>query len=102
MSKSTGVVLLLLGLAVGLFLGFNAKAHQATVRDWDRLSSAVAHVRVTAAARPKTPAVSIKPSSLPPISASSTWKQMSAAVETLWRSVDKLWVRVTASIGNIR
>ena len=105
MSRTAGVLLMLLGLAVGLWLGFNPKAHQETVRNWDRATSAIAQVQLpsTAGARaPQPPAATTKPSSLPQVSVSDAWKQVSAAFDTLWHSVQNLWVRVTANIGNTR
>lgn len=105
MSKTAGILLLALGLAVGLWLGFNPKAHQETVRDWDRATAAVAHVRLTSEAKPRAPqppVVKSLPGSLPKVATSAAWKQVSAAFETLWHSVQSLWVRVTASIGNTR
>ena len=105
MSKTAGVLLLVLGLTVGLWLGFNPKAHQATVRDWDRAKAAVAHVRLTSAVRlpaPQPPVVRTKTSSLPQVSTSAAWKEVSAAFDTLWHSVESIWLRLTASIGNTR
>jgi hypothetical protein len=105
MSKSAGVVLALFGLAIGLYLGFNAQAHKATVRDWDRVTAGVAHMHLTTTAKPSAlgrPAVSNKPISVPKLSTSAAWKQISTAFETLLNSVERLWTRVTASIGNTR
>jgi len=105
MSKTAGALLLVLGLAVGLWLGFNPKAHQETVRDWDWASAAVAHARVTSAGGPlvpQPPLVGTRPGSLPRVSTSAAWKEIAAVSETLWHSVQGLWVRVTASIANTR
>ena len=105
MSKTVGFLLLVLGLAVGLWLGFNPKAHQETVRDWDRAAAAVAHVRLTGAVKTpalRAPVVKIKPISLPRVSTTAAWQQVVAAFEQLWHSVHSAWVRASASIGNTR
>ena len=108
MSKAAGISLLVLGLAVGLWLGFNPKAHQETLRDWNRATASVAHLKITNAVKPRAsqasqPSAFKLPSiSVSKVSTSAAWKQVSAAFETLWRSVESLWVRATASISNTR
>src|SRR5512143_3505758 len=98
MSKTTGVLLLLVGLAVGLWLGFNPKAHQETVRDWNQATASVAHLRLTAPAKQKASQPSgfkVPSISVPKVSTSAAWKQVSTAFEMLLHSVERLWVRVT-------
>ena len=102
MSKLTVAGLLLVtGLTIGLWLGFNPKTHQQILQNWNHATAAVAHVGLAAIPKVHTlqaPAAVAKPLSQPKISTSAAWKQISVAFETLWNSVQHLWHTVTARI----
>jgi len=107
MSKFAPILLLVAGLALGLWLGFNPHAHQQVVQDWNHARTAL--VQVTAKARlTSAPAVSTKVNltthvqapSVP--NASATWKQVTTAFESLVSSLQRLWLNVTARISNSR
>jgi hypothetical protein len=105
MSKMAAGLLLIVGLAVGLWLGFNPKAHAETVRDWSRLTESVAHMRFTSAAKLPTsqaPSTAAKPAPHPQISTSTAWRQVSAQLNTFWMSLQHLWRAVAARIGRTR
>lgn len=97
MSKSAGILLLVLGLAIGLWLGFNPQAHQQTLQTWDH--SKTAFVQMTA----KAPAVHAPTSTAKPApavapTASNAWKQITIAFESMLHSLQRLWLNVTARI----
>jgi hypothetical protein len=105
MSKLGAVLLVAIGLGVGLWLGFNPRAHQATVQNWDRVNMAVTQFKTRATFKMpvlKPQASTVKPAPSVQVSASSTWKQVSAVLQTLWGSMQRLWVNVTARIGSTR
>lgn len=105
MSKMAAGLLLVLGLAIGLWLGFNPKAHQETVRDWSRLTASVAHMKFSAGVKLPTveaPKPVAKPAAQPQISTSAAWRQISTELNTLWTSVQHMWRTVTARISTGR
>ena len=106
------VLFLILGLSAGLWLGFNPQAHAQTVRKWDSTKSAFLKIKADATVQVRdlnsrlttsvqvSPKTSSKPQSQP--SASSAWKQVSNAAESLWNSMQKIWANVTAKINTAR
>ncbi len=104
----TGVILLIVGLAVGLFLGFNPSTHRAIVRWWDRetriqgraephtafslrqLDKSVARLFRTAP-RPETPPKSENPRLV-------TWDQIVAAFQAFWHALEQIWLSFIAKL----
>lgn len=103
MFKSAGL-LLILGLAVGLWLGFNPQAHRGVVQSWDNMRSGYLQVKGDAAVKMhdwftqvnlRTQAPS-QPKPQP--AASSAWRQISYAFEGFWNSLQRIWLNIRASI----
>jgi hypothetical protein len=109
MAKSA-VLLLTIGLAFGLWLGFNPQAHQQTIEKWDSVKSA--YVKFVSDTRVKIQGLSSHniitlhqgPASAPKTGpdVSSAWKQISTALAAAWNSVQRFFVNVTAKINSTR
>jgi hypothetical protein len=111
MAKSA-VFLLIIGLAAGLWLGFNPQAHQQTVQKWDSIKSAA--VKLMAESNVKiqgvnshvttslqnSPRLKSTPQSQPDISLA--WKQVSNAFQAAWISMQRFLANVTAKINTTR
>ena len=108
----SAVLLVTIGLAVGLWLGFNPQAHQQTIKKWDSVKTSYlkfmtdanlkiqglrSHITTSPQASPKVKIVS--PSQT---TAFSVWKQVTTAFETLWGSVQRFFATVTAKINSTR
>lgn len=121
----SAVLLLVLGLAAGLWLGFNPQAHQQTIQKWDSVKSeylrimagvnlktqglnstqATSSVQTHSKSRSKSaPATASQPQSQPVIS--TDWNQISTQVstafETAWNSVQGFWANISAKISTAR
>jgi hypothetical protein len=104
MSKLAPVLLVAAGLAVGLWLGFNPHAHQQIVQNWNHARTALVQTTAKVHLSP-APLTSIKINTtahLQAPSASSLWKQITTALESLMSSLQKLWLNITARISNTR
>ena len=112
MAKS-GLLLLVIGLVVGLWLGFNPQAHQQTIQQWDSVKSSFLKLKVETTA--KVPSLNFnsttsvqtnsKSKSAPTAQQPSTsfnWKQVTTAFEPIWSSLQKIWASVTAKISATR
>ncbi len=109
-----GLLLVVVGLIIGLFLGFNPATHRALVRWWDRtataspttraerpapapfslrqLDSSVARLfRTTPRAEVHTPRT--EPSTLPIVS------QIEAALHQIWLALQRLWLSIEAKFA---
>jgi hypothetical protein len=108
----SAVLLLAIGLAVGLWLGFNPQAHQQTVQKWDSVKSTTmkfiadsnvkiqgvnSHVTTSLQNSPKLRAT---PQSQP--NASLAWKQVTTAFESVWNSMQRFFANITAKINTSR
>ena len=108
MFRSAGV-LLIFGLAVGLWLGFNPNAHQRMVESWDHAkslyvqatsdSSVKVHnwftgvdswTRTNSQTNSKTDTQ---------LTESPAWRQISAVFETFWSSLQRIWLDVKANLA---
>ncbi len=101
MAKSA-VLLLAIGLAAGLWLGFNPQAHAQTIKSWDQAKASYVQFKAQASTqiRQLDTEVSAEGKSSPSAEpdASATWKQISTAFESFWNSVQKIWSNITAKI----
>lgn len=107
MSKFAPILLVVAGLAVGLWLGFNPHAHQQVVQEWNHARTALvqmtakAHLASAPAAGSKINLTThVQAPSVP--NASAAWKQVTTAFESLVSSLQRLWLNVTARISNSR
>ena len=108
----SAVLFLILGLAVGLWLGFTPQAHQQTIQKWDSVKSAYLKIKAESPVKIQglnsnsTSSVQTSsrskaaPQSQP--AGSSAWKQITTAFETIWNSVQRFWVNITAKINTTR
>jgi len=115
----SGVLLLILGLAVGLWLGFDPQAHQQTVQQWDSIKTSFTNT--TAQTNLKLPSVSSntttttttsnkkgsKSSSSTSTTSSSPgqpsfsldWNRVTTAFHDIWTSLQRTWASITAKIN---
>ncbi len=104
MSKIAPVVLVIAGLAVGLWLGFNPRVHQQIVQDWNHARTALVHMtaqlRLSPARTSSTRTVTTPHVQVP--SLSTIWKDITTAFDSLTRSLQRAWTSVTARIPNAR
>lgn len=98
----TAVILLFVGLAAGLWLGFNPTTHKALVRWWDRETASQARAQphsvlslrqldagvsrlFRSAPKPRTAPKSETPTLL-------AWNQIVAAFQAFWHALEKIWL----------
>ena len=116
------VLFLILGLAVGLWLGFNPQAHQQTIQQWDSVKSAFLNLKsgssvqirglssqtASTSSSKSSPKSRHAPESQPAVStpsqpnASTAWKQVTTAFESFWSSLQGIWANITAKINSTR
>jgi hypothetical protein len=104
MSKLAPVLLVAAGLAVGLRLGFNPHAHQQIVQNWNQARTAVVQTTAKVHLSP-APLTIIKISTTTHIqapTASTAWRQITTAFESLVSNLQKLWLNTAARISNTR
>ncbi len=101
MSKIAPILLVVAGLAVGLWLGFNPHAHQQVVQDWNRARVAFVHAEASLHLGSKT-ALAPKTTRVEPIttspSATAAWKQITTAFESLVNSLQRWWQSISTRI----
>lgn len=111
--RNYSLLLILAGLAVGLFLGFNPTTHRDLVRWWDSTAAKQGQAQRTPAVislrqfdssvarlfrtspRPQSSTRS-EPATLP------GWSQIVAALQTLWHSLQRIWLSLVASFKGPR
>jgi hypothetical protein len=124
MTRST-VLLLIVGLAIGLWLGFNPQAHQQTVQQWDSIKSSFLKFKTGAssnlpglnfnststtqtsskskskfASQPQQPTAQHPTTQQP--TPSFDWKQITTAFAPIWNSLQSIWASIMAKIGATR
>ncbi len=105
------VLLLLVGLAVGLWLGFNPATHRALVRWWDRTNASEARTRETPTATISLTQIdrsinrwfrtATQPQS-PPREKSSpapSSNQVVSLLQAFWHALEQAWARLLVSLG---
>ncbi len=104
--------LILAGLAVGLFLGFNPTAHRDVVRWWDS-ATAKASTSQPQAQRPTAVfslrqfdssvarlfRTSARPQSSTRSEPATVWSQIVAALQQLWHALQKIWLSIAAKFA---
>ena len=112
------LLLILAGLAVGLFLGFNPTTHRDIARWW---SSATAQAAVSQRQANRTPAPLIslrqfdnsvarlfRTATRPQTSVRSEpatlpgWSQIVAALQAFWHALQQIWLSLVASFGRAK
>ncbi len=104
-----GLLLILAGLAVGLFLGFNPTTHRDLVRWWD--STNASHQRSAVRTAPglislrqfdnsvarlfrTAPKAEVRPQTQP--ATLPGWAQIQAALQAFWQALQKIWLSIEA------
>jgi hypothetical protein len=107
MTKS-GTLLLIVGLAAGLWLGFNPATHRQLIRFWDNMRIGQAQAKPLAAVEihqwdsrvgvwlrspSRTPSARVSP----PV-ALPGWTQITAAWRAFWSALQGIWVSLLVKI----
>ncbi len=105
------VLFLLVGLAVGLWLGFNPTTHRDLVRWWDRTNATQARNRETPTATISLNQLdrsinrwfrtATQPQSAPreKSSPAPSSNQIVALLQTFWHALEQAWARLLVSLG---
>ena len=120
----SAVLLLIVGLAVGLWLGFNPQAHQQTVQQWDNIKSSFLKIKSGTAV--KAPSLNISNTSTTQVSSKSKskskntsqaqqpvaqqpttqqpapsfdWKQITTAFAPILNALQSIWANITAKLS---
>ncbi len=106
-----GVLLVLIGLVVGLWLGFNPTTHRELVRWWDRTTAgerrAGAGQTATIDLRQLNRRIDrwfrteTRPQSTPPAASSPvpTGNEITATLLAFWHALQQVWVRFLLTLG---
>jgi hypothetical protein len=110
MGKSA-VLLVLLGLVVGLWLGFNPTTHRELARWWDHTAAPAAHTsgtptadvnlrqldrRITRWFRTEARPQSTPPAASSPVPSSN---EIVATLQAFWHALEQVWVRLLQTLG---
>jgi hypothetical protein len=115
----SGVLLLILGLVVGLWLGFDPQAHQQTVQQWDSIKTSFMNTKAQTNLKlpslssntTTTTTTSNKKGSKSSNSTSTTssspsqpsfsldWNRVTTAFQDIWTSLQRTWANITAKIN---
>jgi hypothetical protein len=103
-----GILFLLVGLAVGLWLGFNPAAHRDVVRWWDRTSRAETSASVPSAFSSRQLNRSLsrllrstpRPQAAPQSERNTvpTGSQISTELQALWNALQRIWLDFIARL----
>jgi hypothetical protein len=92
-------LLLILGLALGLWIGFDPQEHQKAVQAWSEAKASFVNIQTqvslkfhewAAESNPGTQTVSV--SVTKPIA--EFWRQLSSILVNLWNSIVTIWLRI--------
>lgn len=107
MFKSAGL-LLVLGLAIGLWLGFNPQAHQKVLQSWNETKASYLKIQTQIAAKfngwgtqlssTKQTASNSSANSVPKW-INTAWQQLASIFNTIWNSVRRLWSSISANLN---
>lgn len=102
MFKFAGL-LLLLGLAVGLWLGFNPQAHREALQSWDGAKAVSVNIQtqVSAKLHEWTGQSGSQEQSAPnsaPRPTETAWGQLTSILHTLWSSIQRFWLSISAKL----
>ncbi len=107
----SALLLLLVGLAVGLWLGFNPTTHRDLVRWWDRTTAGQARASETPSAAVSLRQIdrsitrwfrtTTRPQSAVPEKSSPapTWNAVVAMLQALWHTIEQAWARFLLNLG---
>ncbi len=106
MIKSAGF-LLLLGLAIGLWLGFNPQAHEKVVQSWNDAKASYMRIQkqvMTQVNGWTTQLGSTKQTASNSVGSvpkwiNTAWHQLASIFNTIWSSARKLWLSLAANLN---
>ena len=97
-------LLLLLGIAIGLWFGFNPQARQKLLENWGQAKSA--YLRVQAQVKTKFNGVALQLSSTKqgapgsvPKWINTAWRQLTSIFNAIWISARRLWLSISSNIN---
>jgi len=89
-------VLFVLGLALGLWLGFNPQAHGKTIKSWDDARASFVTVKVNVSDAMHNWTVSLKSNEQSGGQKMTVvWKQISSIFTTIWDGAHRTWTEIT-------
>ena len=94
-----GAVLLVLGIALGLWIGFNPQAHEKAVQSWEDTKTTFVKVQTDVSAATHEWGLELKSSGQGGTEqVHNVWKNFLSVLTTLWDSVRHLWVSLTTRL----
>lgn len=107
MAKSA-VFLLIVGFALGMWVGFNPQLHKQVVDTWDHAKASFMNIQAQVSGKasnssnntvsqpaPQTQ-VKSKPGAQP---TSVVWRQISSMFAALWNSMQHIWLQIRADLN---
>lgn len=95
----TFTVLFVLGLALGIWLGFNPQAREKTDSSWDEAKTFLVTMKTQIPAVTQDWMIQLKSSVQSGArQVSFAWRQTSVVFTSLWDSVHHIWLRLTTGI----
>ncbi len=102
----SAVFLLLIGFALGAWLGFNPQSHQQVVNDWNRAKSYIVSLQSrgsvsTSGLTTQTNTQTQTQAKSKPVAQPNTViaRQISSMLATLWNALQHLWVQIRADLN---
>lgn len=104
-----GLLLLIAGLVIGLWLGFNPAAHREVLRLWHEATVSQARTQPSAEVSIRTldtqiarlfrisPRAQVTRRSQP--NAAPVWNQIVAMLQAFWHALQRIWLSI---VGNVR
>jgi len=95
----TITALFVLGLALGLWIGFNPQAHEKAARSWAEVHASFLTVKAGVSDAMHNEAVSLKSSGQTGSQwMAVVWKQASSIIATIWDDVRRTWLEITSRL----
>ncbi len=97
-------LILILGLALGLWIGFNPKAHQDAVQSWDREKASFQALQVEASVKFhewSSPNVSggASPSIEIPQPLLTFWRDFTSTLANIWDAIVNVWMKIIRGLS---
>ncbi len=96
-------VLFVLGLALGLWVGFNPQSHEKTIKRWDEAHASFITVKANVSDAIHNWTVNLKSSGQTGNQKITiVWKQVSSIFTTIWDGVRRIWTEITFELRTIK
>jgi hypothetical protein len=96
-------LLLILGLALGLWVGFDAQEHQKVLQTWSKAKASLVNIQTQVSVKlhkssaELNPGTQTKSISLPkPIVV--FWRELSLIIVSIWNTIVNLWLRLISAL----